>query len=65
MYCGAENESNQKTFLKAHVAEAATKDHRKTHVPESLLVALFEIRFGSLFFDVEKRRQCCEVTAIP
>ena len=29
------------------------------------LVALFEIRFRSLFFDVEKRRQCSEVTAIP
>ena len=26
------------------------------------LVALFEIRFRSLFFDVEKRRQCSEVT---
>ena len=29
------------------------------------LVALFEIRFRSLFFDVEKRRQCSEVKAIP
>ena len=29
------------------------------------LVALFEIRCRSLFFDVEKRRQCSEVTAIP
>ena len=29
------------------------------------LVALFKIRFRSLFFDVEKRRQCSEVTAIP
>ena len=28
-------------------------------------VALFEIRFRSLFFDAEKRRQCSEVTAIP
>ena len=28
------------------------------------LVALFEIRFRSLFFDVEKRRQYSEVTAI-
>ena len=26
------------------------------------LVALFEIRFRSLFFDVDKRRQCSEVT---
>ena len=29
------------------------------------LAALFKIRFRSLFFDVEKRRQCSEVTAIP
>ena len=29
------------------------------------LVALFEFRFRSLFFDVEKRRQCSEVMAIP
>ena len=29
------------------------------------LVALFEIRFRSLFLDVEKRRQCSEVAAIP
>ena len=29
------------------------------------LVALFEIRFRSFFFEVEKRRQCSEVTAIP
>ena len=29
------------------------------------LVALFEIRFRSLFLDVEKRRQCSEVEAIP
>ena len=29
------------------------------------LVALFEIHFRSLFFDVEKRRQCSEVIAIP
>ena len=29
------------------------------------MVALFEIRFRSLFFDVEKRRQFSEVTAIP
>ena len=29
------------------------------------MVALFEIRFRSLFFDVEKRRPCSEVTAIP
>ena len=29
------------------------------------LVALFEIRFRSLLFDVEKRRQCSEDTAIP
>ena len=28
------------------------------------LVALFEIHFKSLFFDVEKRRQWSEVTAI-
>ena len=28
-------------------------------------LALSEIRFRSLFFDVEKRRQCSEVTAIP
>ena len=29
------------------------------------LVALFEICFRPLFFDVEKRRQCSEVTAMP
>ena len=29
------------------------------------LEALFEIRFRSLLFDVEKRRQCSEVMAIP
>ena len=29
------------------------------------LVALSEIRFKSLFLEVEKRRQCSEVTAIP
>ena len=29
------------------------------------LVALFQIRFRSLFFDVEKGRQCSEVTTIP
>ena len=29
------------------------------------MVALFEIRFRSLFFDVEKRRPCSEGTAIP
>ena len=28
------------------------------------LVAFFEIRFRSLYFDAEKRRQCNEVTAI-
>ena len=28
------------------------------------LVALSKIRFRSLFFDVEKRRQCSEVTSI-
>ena len=32
---------------------------------KTTLVALFEIRFRSLFFDVEKRRQCSEVTTIP
>ena len=29
------------------------------------LVALFENHFRSLFFDVEKKRQCSEVTSIP
>ena len=29
------------------------------------LIALFEIRFKSLFFDVKKRRQCSEVKTIP
>ena len=29
------------------------------------VVALFEIRFRSLFFDVEKIRQCSEVKTIP
>ena len=29
------------------------------------MVELFEIHFKSLFFDIEKRRQCSEVTAIP
>ena len=31
----------------------------------TILVALFEIYFRSLFFDVEKRRQCSKVTAMP
>ena len=29
------------------------------------LVAFFKIRLSSLYFDMEKRRQCSEVTAIP
>ena len=29
------------------------------------MVALFAIQFRSLFFDVEKRRQCSEVMATP
>ena len=36
----------------------------KTNLNNTALVALFEIRFRSLFFDVEKRRQRSEVTAI-
>ena len=31
----------------------------------TILVALFEICFRSVFFDVEKRRQCSKVTAMP
>ena len=31
----------------------------------TILVALFEIRVTSIFFNVEKRRPCSEVTTIP
>ena len=41
-----------------------TFEVRRIFFANTILVAFFKILYRSLFFDVEKRRQCSEVRAI-